>query len=195
MKLILASTSTFKNEILDKVGIKHLKVNSDFEETSLNKKDVYQYVKDLSLGKAKSVEDKVEQSIILGIDTVVYADGKILEKPKNLKEARENLKNSAGKTTSVITGIALINKYTNEVIQDFQETKITLNEISEDDIDYYIENEPGVLYASGFIVETIVSNFIETINGSFYNILGVPVEKIYEHLVSWNIHLKDLEKE
>ena len=195
MKLILASTSTFKNEILDKVGIKHLKVDSDFEETSLNKKDVYQYVKDLSLGKAKSVEDKVEQSIILGIDTVVYADGKILEKPKNLKEARENLKNSAGKTTSVITGIALINKYTNEVIQDFQETKITLNEISEDDIDYYIENEPGVLYASGFIVETIVSNFIETINGSFYNILGVPVEKIYEHLVSWNIHLKDLEKE
>ena len=45
MKLILASTSTFKNEILDKVGIKHLKVDSDFEETSLNKKDVYQYVK------------------------------------------------------------------------------------------------------------------------------------------------------
>ncbi len=194
MKLILASTSTFKNEILDKVGINHLKIDSDFEEKSLNKKDVYQYVKDLSLGKAKSVENKVEQSIILGIDTVVYANGKILEKPKNLKEARDNLKNSAGKTTSVITGIALINKYTNEIIQDFQETKITLNEISEDDIDYYMENEPGVLYASGFIVETIVSNFIKTIDGSFYNILGVPVEKIYEHLVSWNIHLKDLEK-
>lgn len=194
MKLILASTSTFKNEILDKVGINHLKIDSDFEEKSLNKKDVYQYVKDLSLGKAKSVENKVEQSIILGIDTVVYANGKILEKPKNLKDARDNLKNSAGKTTSVITGIALINKYTNEIIQDFQETKITLNEISEDDIDYYMENEPGVLYASGFIVETIVSNFIKTIDGSFYNILGVPVEKIYEHLVSWNIHLKDLEK-
>lgn len=194
MKLILASTSTFKNEILDKVGINHLKIDSDFEEKSLNKNDVYQYVKDLSLGKAKSVENKVEQSIILGIDTVVYANGKILEKPKNLKEARDNLKNSAGKTTSVITGVALINKYTNEIIQDFQETKITLNEISNDDIDYYIENEPGVLYASGFIAETIVSNFIKTINGSFYNILGVPVEKIYEHLVSWNIHLKDLEK-
>lgn len=193
MKLILASTSTFKNEILDKVGINHLKIDSDFEEKSLNKKDVYQYVKDLSLGKAKSVENKVEQSIILGIDTVVYANGKILEKPKNLKEARDNLKNSAGKTTSVITGIALINKYTNEIIQDFQETKITLNEISEDDIDYYMENEPGVLYASGFIVETIVSNFIKTIDGSFYNILGVPVEKIYENLLKWDIHLKDLD--
>ena len=69
-----------------------------------------------------------------------------------------------------------------------------LNEISDEDIEYYIENEPGVMYASGFIVETIVSNFIKEINGSFYNILGVPVEKIYEQLLKWNIHLKDLEK-
>ena len=88
-----------------------------------------------------------------------------------------------------------INKYNNEIVQDFQETKITLNNISDEDIEFYIENEPGVLYASGFIVETIVSNFVKSIEGSFYNILGVPVEKIYEHLTKWNIHLKDLEKE
>lgn len=50
------------------------------------------------------------------------------------------------------------------------------------------------MFTSGFIVETIVSNFIKNINGSFYNILWVPVEKIYEHLLDWNIHLKDLEK-
>lgn len=89
----------------------------------------------------------------------------------------------------------MINKYNNEIVQDFQETKITLNNISDEDIEFYIENEPGVLYASGFIVETIVSNFVKSIEGSFYNILGVPVEKIYEHLTKWNIHLKDLEKE
>ncbi len=195
MKLVLASTSKFKNEILDKVGLKHVQVASDFEEISLNKKDVYQYVKDLSYGKAKSVESKVNDAIILGIDTVVFANGKILEKPKTTDEAKENLKLSSGKTTSVITGITLINKLTNEIIQDFQETKIILNDISDEDIEYYIENEPNVMFASGFIVETIVSNFIKTINGSFYNILGVPVEKIYEHLLSWNIHLKDLEEE
>ena len=194
MKLILASTSKLKNGILDKVGLNHGQIASDFEEVSLNRDDVYQYVKDLSYGKAKSIEEKVDDVIILGIDTVVFASGKILEKPKTKEEAKENLKLSADKTTSVITGITLINKYTNEVVQDFQETKITLNEISDEDIEYYIENEPGVMYASGFIVETIVSNFIKEINGSFYNILGVPVEKIYEQLLKWNIHLKDLEK-
>lgn len=194
MKLILASTSKFKNEILDKVGINHDKMNSDFEEESTNTNDVYKYVKDLSLGKAKSIEDKVDNCIILGIDTVVYANNKILEKPQDLEEAKNNLKISAGKTTSVITGITLINKITNETIQDFQETKITLTNISDEDIDYYIKNEPGIMFASGFIVETIVSNFIKKIEGSFYNILGVPVEKIYENLLKWDIHLKDLEK-
>ncbi len=194
MKLVLASTSKLKNEILDKVGLNHSQMNSDFEEISPNKDNVYQYVKDLSYGKAKSIEEKVEKAIILGIDTVVLSDKKILEKPNNKEEAKENLKNSSGKTTSVITGITLINKYTNEIVQDFQETKITLDEISDEDIEYYINNEPGVMFASGFIVETIVSNFIKNINGSFYNILGVPVEKIYEHLLDWNIHLKDLEK-
>lgn len=194
MKLVLASTSKLKNEILDKVGLNHSQMNSDFEEISLNKDNVYQYVKDLSYGKAKSIEDKVDKAIILGIDTVVLSGNKILEKPNTKEEAKENLRNSSGKTTSVITGITLINKYTNEIVQDFQETKITLNEISDEDIEYYINNEPDVMFASGFIVETIVSNFIKNINGSFYNILGVPVEKIYEHLLDWNIHLKDLEK-
>lgn len=194
MRLILASTSKLKNEILNKVGINHDNEKSEFEEISDNITDVYKYVMDLSYGKAKSIENKVTNCIILGIDTVVYLDNKIIEKPKNIEEAKNNLINSAGKTTSVITGLTLINKITNEVIQDYQETKITLRDISNDDIDYYIENEPNVMYASGFIVETIVSNFIKSINGSFYNILGVPVEKIYENLLKWNIHLKDLEK-
>lgn len=194
MRLILASTSKLKNEILNKVGMNHDNEKSEFEEISDNTTDVYKYVMDLSYGKAKSIENKVTDCIILGIDTVVYLDNKIIEKPKNIEEAKSNLINSAGKTTSVITGLTLINKITNEVIQDYQETKITLRDISNDDIEYYIENEPNVMYASGFIVETIVSNFIESINGSFYNILGVPVEKIYENLLKWNIHLKDLEK-
>ena len=194
MKLVLASTSKFKNEILDKVGMKHNSIDSVFDENSIDKLDVYKYVKALALGKANSVLNMVDDCIILGLDTIVYVDGKILEKPKDLNEARDNLKLSAGKTTSVITGICLINKVTNEVVSDYQETMVTLNDISENDLDYYIENEPDVMYASGFIIETIASNFIKKINGSFYNILGIPVEKIYEHLLRWNIHLKDLEK-
>lgn len=193
MKLILASTSKFKNKILDQVSMHHDNIESDFDETNVNNNNVYEYVKTLSLGKAKSVENKVKEGIILGLDTVVSVDNKIIEKPHSLEEARNNLKLSSGKNSSVITGIALINKYTNEIIQDYQETKITLNEICDEDINYYIENEPNAMYASGFVIESVASNFIKNINGSFYNILGVPVEKIYDYLLKWNIHLKDLE--
>lgn len=192
MKLVLASTSKIKNEILNKVGMKHSNVKSTFEEVSNNKEDVYQYVKELAYGKVCNacMDDK---SIILGLDTVVYVNGKILEKPKSIDEAKQNLKICSSNTSYVITGIALINKYNNQIINDYAETKVILNDICDEDIEYYIENEPDVMYASGFVIETIASNFIKKIDGSFYNILGVPVEKIYEYLKDWNIHLKDLE--
>ena len=192
MKLVLASTSKIKNEILNKVGMKHSNVKSTFEEVSNNKENVYEYVKELSYGKACNacMDDK---SIILGLDTVVYVNGKILEKPKSIDEAKQNLKICSSNTSYVITGIALINKYNNQVINDYAETKVILNDICDEDIEYYIENEPDVMYASGFVIETIASNFVKKLDGSFYNILGVPVEKIYEYLKDWNIHLKDLE--
>lgn len=191
MKLILASTSNFKSNVLKQACIKHTKKESNYIETKKNNEDVYEYVKRLSLEKAYSVDSN--DCIILGLDTVVSVENKILEKPKSINEAKDNLRLCSNNTFKVITGIALINKINNEIINDYQETVITLNKIDECDIDYYIDNDPNVLYASGFTIETVVSNFINKIEGSFYNILGIPVEKIYEYLLKWNIHLKDLE--
>lgn len=193
MKLILASTSKFKSDILNTAHLFHKCIESNFEEES-TKEDVYEYVCDLALGKAKSVENKVDDGIIIGLDTVVYINGKILEKPNSLEKAKEVLKFCQNNTTKVITGIALINKNTNEIITDYSETKVTLRKITDKDIDYYIENEPNILYVSGYVIETIISNFIEKIEGSYYNILGIPVETIYKHLNNWGIYLSDIEK-
>ena len=191
MKLILASTSNFKSNVLKQACIKHTKKDINYIETKKNNENVYEYVKRLSLEKAYSVDSN--DCIILGLDTVVSVGNKILEKPKSINEAKDNLRLCSNNTFKVITGIALINKTNNEIINDYQETLITLNKIDECDIDYYIDNDPNALYASGFTIETVVSNFINKIEGSFYNILGIPVEKIYEHLLKQNIHLKDLE--
>ncbi len=191
MKLVLASTSSFKSDVLKQACIKHIKKESNYIEIKQDDEDVYEYVKRLSLEKAYSVD--VDDCIVLGLDTVVLVGNKILEKPKTISEAKDNLRLCSNNTFKVITGIALINKINNEIINDYQETVITLNKIDECDIDYYIDNDPNVLYASGFTIETVVSNFINKIEGSFYNILGIPVEKIYEYLLKWNIHLKDLE--
>lgn len=194
MKIVLATTSKFKNEIMDKVGIKHSMIESDFDEELVNEKDVYEYVKKLALGKASSVKDKVSNSIIIGLDTINYVDGIIQEKPKDLKDARRAIEMCKNNTTKVITGICIINQKTNEIIIDYSETKVTLRDIDNVDIDYYMENEPDIMYVSGFVIETILSNFIDKIEGSYYNILGVPVETIYKYINDMGYNLKDLKE-
>lgn len=193
MKIVISTTSKFKSEILSKVHIKHSMMESNFDEDSITDKNVYEYVKKLAYGKANSIKDKVKDSIIIGLDTVVLVGNKILEKPKDLNEARNHIVLCKNNETSVITGICIINTKTGEVINDYAETFVTLRDVNDVDIDYYLENEPDILYVSGFVVETIMSNFIEKIDGSFYNILGIPVEVIYKHINDMGYNLKDLE--
>lgn len=192
MKLLLASESKFKKEILNKVGLKHISAKG--KETHYTEQNPYKYVKTLSSMKAESLNDnKQENKIIIGLDTVVVINDKIIEKPSTTEETKENLRMASNNTTKVITGYTLINKELQEKITGYQETLVTFNKISEEDIAFYIEHEPDAMYASGFIIETYCSNFINKIEGSYYNILGVPVEKIYQELQTWQISLKDLE--
>ena len=192
MKLVLASTSKFKSEILNKVNLKHLVLENNFDESTLKCDDVYEYVMNLAYGKANSVKCK-KDSIILGLDTVLYVNNKILEKPKDIEEAKDNIRISSNNISKVITGICLINTNTKEIVRDYQETLIELNNISEEDIEFYIKNEKDALYVSGFVIENTLSNFVKKIDGSYYNILGIPVEKIYSYLLKWNIHLCNLD--
>lgn len=193
MKVFLATTSSLKSNILKKVGIKHSLIESDFDEESIDEKDVYEYVKKLAKGKADSVYDKIDKGLIIGLDGVCYVDSKILEKPKSIEEAKSFIRLCKNNTSKVIVGLAIINKYIDEVIVKTVETSITLRDISEEDINYYIENEEDAMYVSGFVLEGVISNFLEKIEGSFYNILGVPVEVIYEYINSKGYYLKDLE--
>lgn len=192
MKLFLASNSKFKSQILDKVHIKHECLDMSMKEES-NKTNAHEYVMDLSRQKARQGATMVSDGLVLGLDTVVLINGKIVEKPASIEEAKENLRNASMNKVSVITGISLINLDSEEAFTDFQETKVTMNKITEDDINYYIENEPDALYVSGFVIETIASCFIQKIEGSYYNILGLPVEKLYQLLNKMNISLRDID--
>ena len=190
MEIVLASTSKFKSEILSRCHIKHVCMSINYEENS-NESDYKKYVMELALGKAECLRKEVN-GIIIGIDNVVIMDDKIIEKPSSLDEARCNLRNSSNNVGKVLCGLAIIDTINNRVVNTITETLVYLNDISEEDIEYYINNEEDVMYAAGFIIENIASNFIKKIDGSYYNILGVPVEKIYEILKSWGYSLSDI---
>lgn len=224
MRYILASNSKFKKEIFEKVGYNFECIDSNFEKEKEEKEkykegkelkekkkdykkdniqDPYEYVMYLAKGKAENVYSKMveegksinDDMIIIGLDTIVYSDSSILEKPKSKKEAMRNLLNSSNKKNEVISGICIIYAKDNTIskeIVDYDNTYIYFNEIRKEDAKYYAENEKDALYASGFVVETYVSNFVRKIEGNYYNILGVPVSKIYSHLNSLGIYLSDL---
>ena len=192
MKMYLATTSKFKREIFQKVGMKHDAIENDFNENSTIE-NPYELVKYLSKGKAESVLKEISDGIIIGLDTIVYLNDKIYEKPKDINEAKNNLKECSNQTVSVITGITVIDINNDKEYVDYQETLIKFSDITDDDAQYYIDNEPDVMYSSGFIIETIASCFIEKIDGSFYNILGAPVEKIYEIIKILGYQLNDFE--
>ena len=193
MKLILASTSNYKSKLLNQTKLKHIQIENNFDEKTIKNNNVYEYVKELSLKKALNIKNKVKTGIILGMDTVVFVNNQTLEKPKDNNEIRKFLKMCSNNTTEVITGITLINKKTNEIINDYVITYVTLRKISDKDIDFYIKTEKDALNVSGFIIETSISNYIEKIEGSFFNILGAPVETIYKYLQKWEISLEDLD--
>ncbi len=178
MKLYLASTSSWKSKLLNDTHLYHDTLSSEHDEVS-NNTDPYEYVKEIALSKANNVKDQVKSGIIIGLDTVNYASGKIIEKPKTFLEAKENVLRCSNAYNSVITGIAIINLDTNEIVNTYAETIIYFDEITDEEAQYYVDNEPAALRVSGFVVETIMSNFVSKIEGSYYNILGVPVEKIY----------------
>lgn len=224
MRYILASNSKFKKEIFEKVGYNFECIDSNFEKEKEEKEkykedkelkekkkdykkdniqDPYEYVMYLAKGKAESVYSNIveegksinEDMIIIGLDTIVYSDNNILEKPKSKKEAMQNLINSSNKKNEVISGICIIYVKDNNILKeivDYDSTYIYFNEIRKEDAKYYAENEKDALYASGFVVETYVSNFVKKIEGNYYNILGVPVSKIYSYLNSLGIYLSDL---
>ena len=195
MKLVLASTSKYRRKILDLAFLKHEAVASDFEEKSNKKNNPKEYVKELALGKAKNIEDKFENSIILGMDTVVVAQGEVLEKPKDIEDAKREIRLCSEHTAKVITGVAIINQLNGQTLNFACTSKISFRKIPEKEIDFYIKNEKGALYSAGFVLETVMSNFIKKIEGSYYNILGAPVEAIYEKLSEWGYCLDDFQEE
>ena len=132
MKITLASTSKFKNQILDTVKIKHNQISPTCKEHSIYK-DPYEYVKDIANQKLDSVSN-FNTDILISLDTIVLINNKIIEKPKTIEEAKQNLRDSSNNTSKVITGIAMLNKITNERVIDFQETLITFNQIDEEEV-------------------------------------------------------------
>lgn len=188
-KIILASSSPRRREILAKMGLEFEIMPSDYEEVLESPNFTYEKIEELAYYKAKAVADNIKTpSIILSADTVVVIEGEILGKPQDKSDAINMLKKLSGKKHSVVTSICAIDTIdnTNSKKQILSTTSyVEFKVLSDTLINYYIEEYQPFDKAGSYGIQEMPDGFIHSIEGSFENIIGLcplAVNKILEEL-------------
>lgn len=192
MKLILASNSRTRKDILNNVGLKYEIKPSNIEEVSIETKPE-EYVLDLSRQKAMAVAKECKEGVILSADSIIYIDNKKLEKPKTKEEAVEMLKRLSGRTNYAVTGVTIIDLYQNKKVTFNETTEVSFDELSDEEINWYIDNEKYIFERCGYSIAGKSSIYIPKINGDYYNILGMPISRVYKELKKLGYKLTDFD--
>ena len=188
--LILASQSPRRKEILSLLNIPFKVKIANTNEIIQNHLETSQIPIHIALQKAREVEKKLRfnNHIILAADTIVVIDKKILGKPNSTKNAIEMLQLLSNKMHQVITGIVIINQVNKQIIQFSETTNVYFNRLKKDEINYYVKKyNPFDKAGSYAIQEWIGLVGINKIEGDYYNVMGLPIQKIYPYLLKFKI--------
>ena len=184
--IILASGSPRRKELLLQIGIAPEIIVSHVEEKITS--DVPAEVV-MSLAEQKAVDvakDMPEGKVILGSDTVVAADGKILGKPKSHDEAYEMIRSLAGRSHQVYTGVCIVKKGAaggkDTVVSFYDETDVQVSGMTEAEIREYADSEEPMDKAGAYAVQGFFARYIEGLRGSYANVMGLPVHLVYRKL-------------
>ena len=190
MRIILASGSPRRRELLDQIGTKYEVRPSEADET-ITSTIPSEVVKELALRKGKEVAAHYEEEVvILSADTVVANEGKILGKPKDDEEAAEMINSIQGKSHEVYTGVAIIIKREEEKIINFAvETKVKVAPMTEEDIKGYLRTGEYKDKAGAYAIQGKFAPYIEGIEGDYYNVVGFPISRICKELSKEGINI------
>ena len=177
LKFILASASERRKELLSRI-VRDFEVRvSDFDEDSVQvNNDIENYVKILSEGKAKAVAlNCSKDSIIIGADTIVVIDNKVLGKPKDKNDAFRMLKALSNNVHRVYSGVTVINNTTKVIKSECLYTEVYFSELSDEEIWKYIDTEECLDKAGAYGIQGFGGVFVKRINGCYYNVVGLPL--------------------
>ena len=193
MRLILASNSSIRKSLLDMIGWKYEVIPSNIEEKS-SSISPEQYVIDLSRDKANSTASQInDNALIIAADTIIYMNNEKFEKPKNKQEAFEFMKKMSGQITYGVTGVTIKDLYQNNEISFADTTKVYIKNVTDNDILWYVENEKDLLNRCGYCIAGKASLFVDKIVGDFYNVLGLPISKLYSKLSELGYSISDFD--
>jgi septum formation protein len=181
-KIILASNSPRRKELMKMAGFEFEVKSKNVEENHPPEKNIDEIPMHLAQKKAKAFLSELgENEIVIGADTIVVLEGKIYEKPNDKPHAIEMLTALSGKTHEVITGVCILSKQ--KEISFSEKTQVTFNALTREEIEYYVEHyKPYDKAGSYACQEWIGAVAIKRFDGDYFNVVGLPINRVYREL-------------
>lgn len=178
MRIILASNSPRRKELLSQLGVVFDIIPSEFEEQLVEGMTPAETVEHFAAMKASDVAGSIEEeALVIGSDTIVYLD-EIMGKPADRQEAASMLRRLSGKQHLVLSGISIINTATGEQLTGHEVTRVRMKELSDDEIYAYIDTGEPMDKAGAYAIQGIGSLFVEGIEGDYFNVVGLPLFRL-----------------
>jgi septum formation protein len=181
--LILASKSARRRYLLKQAGLSFSVIPSGFDESSVPVTDPDNYVRILAESKAIDISDRYPESWVIGADTVVVIGGQILGKPASRSDARKMLKSLSGATHLVLTGYCIRCKLKNRFFSETIRTEVIFKKLTDEEIEWYIHTKEPFDKAGAYAIQGLGTFLVKSVNGSYTNVVGLPVCEVIEILI------------
>jgi septum formation protein len=178
-KIILASGSPRRAALLTNVGVEFELEPSLVQERPHTGEAPPDYIIRLARAKVVAVARRHDSGLVIGADTIVVLDGRLLGKPEDEEDARRMLRQLSGKWHAVMTGVALYDAGTRREVADYDKTLVRFAQVSEREIDWYVESGEPMDKAGGYGIQGLGGLFVEEIAGNYYNVVGLPLPLLY----------------
>ncbi len=189
MNIVLASMSPRRQEILTHLGVNFTSIPSNIDECKYIYDTPYDEAMNRALVKAQDVaRNLLDPTIVIGADTLVYSD-RVIGKPQDGKDAFNILKELQGTTHKVITGLAVIRTTDWKKRVVYEETSVDMAPMSDDEIKKYIATGEPMDKAGAYGIQGRASVYIKGIRGCFYNVVGLPIHRLWNILKEFNIEI------
>jgi septum formation protein len=189
MRLILASTSPRRREILALLGLPFDVIEPDFQEIVSVQRNIEDDVLHFAFGKAESVARQNPQAIVIGGDTMIAIDGKKIGKPRHLADARRMLRTLAGRVHHIATGVAIIDGLAGPGLRVVERVTVKMRDFSEAEIEGYLACNESLDKAGAYSIQGEGRHLIESIEGDYLAAVGLPLRPIAEYLKRQGIAL------
>jgi septum formation protein len=187
MRIILASTSPRRREIMALLGLPFEVIAPEFDELPLSDRPIAEEVLDFALGKAQSVASDHPNSLVVGSDTMILINGTKIGKPDGMAEAKQMLRLLSGKTHRIFTSVAVLDDLDGPGLRIVKEVFVKMRDYSEKEIEHYLSCGESLDKAGAYSIQGEGRNLIESIRGDYLAAVGLPLKPIADYLKSRGI--------